>query len=208
MPNNLQALLVVFFLVPGFVAAEMHAQQLPLKERSLFDKFVLTVVASVFLHALWMPIWLKANDSFRWIPFPLRADVEVDEGQLWNIWQLAVTYLLPTSIAGAALGQWALPRIIRPRMPVWTVELFQRAREENIAITAYVVMSNGDIYVGVVKSIPHDYEILHGDSKDFSITNAIYLRHNADRLEQLDNQVVLLNTADVGAMHLVPTPLD
>jgi hypothetical protein len=66
-----------------------------------------------------------------------------------------------------------------------------------------VVMKNGDTYVGVVRSIPHDYDTLHGDAKDFSIIDAFYLPKDSAAIQQLHDQTVLLNTADVDAIHLV-----
>lgn len=69
----------------------------------------------------------------------------------------------------------------------------------------FVASDNGDIYVGIVKSIPHDYETLHGDDKDFSLAKVNYLRSDTGILESLEDQVVLLNTSDVAAIHIIET---
>jgi len=205
MPNSLEALLILFFVAPGFVASEAHAYQLPLKERTTFDKLVTTIIASLFVHFLVLPLWLLCNDKWSFWSFADAGNLEPNSKSAWLVWKLAITYLAPTMVTGYITGRWLIPRVMKPHLPVWSVEIFQEAKESDRAITAYVVMTNGDIYVGIVKSIPHDYDTLHGDDKDFSLTKASYLRKDADELEKLGEYTVLLNTSDVASMHIIAT---
>lgn len=201
MPNSLESLFILFFVAPGFVASEAHAYLLPLKERTTFDKLVTAVIASLLIHFLMLPIWLACNDKWQFWDYAAAAQLGRDAQSIWLIWKLAITYLAPAMGIGYITGRWLIPIVMKPHLPVWSVEIFQEAKRTNKAMTAYVIMTNGDIYVGIVKSIPHDYETLHGDDKDFSLANASYLPKESRTVEQLENQVVLLNTSDVAAQN-------
>jgi len=205
MPNSLEALLILFFVAPGFVASEAHAYQLPLKERGTFDKLVTTIIASLVVHLLAIPVWLYLNGKCDFLAFDDAIQLGPNAKSTWLIWKLAVTYLAPSMIGGYLTGRFLIPLVVKPHLPVWSVEIFQAAEKSDKAISAYVVMNNGDIYAGIVKSIPHDYETLHGDDKDFSLAKVTYLRSNTNTPENLENQVVLLNTSDVAAIHIVET---
>lgn len=50
MPTTLQGLLIVFFVLPGFLAVEVDARRRPAREHSAFDKTVLSVLYSAFVH--------------------------------------------------------------------------------------------------------------------------------------------------------------
>ena len=57
MPTNVQSLLVLLlFVLPGFVAVEVIARIQPSRERSTFDKTALSVLYSTIVHVLLVPI--------------------------------------------------------------------------------------------------------------------------------------------------------
>lgn len=175
----------------------------------------MTLLASTAIHAVTFPLVLALvvlisqsifGMQLRTItfsvthPLPLRS--------VWVATGIVVPYGIVTSLLGYVSGKLVAPRLFSPLLPVWTVEIFERSQKTGSAITAYVVLKNGDRYVGLLRSIPHDYETLQGATKDFTLVKASYLPAGAADLQNLQGQTVLLNSGSVEAIHIIETPVD
>ncbi len=68
MPKSFEALAIIFFVLPGIIAARVHAQQLPLKESSTFDKLGITVAVSTLIHAIMLPLWYRVASQGGIVP--------------------------------------------------------------------------------------------------------------------------------------------
>lgn len=224
MPTTLQGLLIILFVLPGFLAVEVDAHRRPARERSVFDKTVLSVLYSAFVHLPLLVCWSYA--ALTW----LDADFSiVTEG--WIMQQIRerplrvqgyiVAYFASTMAAGYLLGS-SLAKLTRHVAPVWARETYLRVLPKRWtdrmtewlrrpkftgAISVLVKMKSGDQDAGILRTAPGDYDELQQKDKYFSIVRAVYLPKDGV-LETLDDdQVVLLNMADIEALLIAVEPL-
>ncbi|HEX7378570.1 MAG TPA: DUF6338 family protein [Pirellulales bacterium] len=224
MPTTLQGLLIVFFVLPGFLAVEVDARRRPAREHSAFDKTVLSVLYSAFVH---LPLlfcwsfaavrWLGADFNIlteEWITQQIRARPLHLQGYIMAYFasSMATGWLLGSCLAGVTrhiAPVWARETYLRVLPKGWTDRVMERLRRPAFvaAISVLVKMKSGDQYAGILRTAPGDYDELQQKDKYFSIIQAVYLPKDGS-LEKLGgDQVVLLNMADVEALLVAVEPL-
>jgi len=202
MPGNLQALvLLLIFIVPGFVFVEVDTRRRPAQKLGTFDKTVLSILFSTILHAILVcPILLFLLA----VKFDVAQLFDKERLVEWCGKHVGLTYTYVflyflVSIAAAVLcgfkvgiitHRWTpvLSRIVRRDRPNWVL----------------VQMKNGDLFTGILGMIPADYDILQGPAKDFTITPPGHYRPKGRTWENLqDGELVLLNTSNVDAIRIL-----
>jgi len=202
MPGNAQGLLLLLvFIVPGFVFVEVDTRRRPAQKLAAFDKTVLSVLFSTVLHAilLWPVIfgfWLFGFELARLVDPKWLFD--------WVGHHVLLTYTalllyFSVCIAIAVLCGIGIGAVTRTWTPV-----FSKVVRRDTPNPVLVQMKNGDFYTGILGMIPADYEVLQGVAKDFTITPPGRYKPNGKRWQKLqDGEVVLLNTANVDAIRLM-----
>jgi len=224
-PTNLDGLLVLLlFVLPGFVAVEVNARFQPIRERSAFDKTALSVLFSTLVHLALVPIatyLVIANGALdprtvdaSWLSTQLRSNPVAAELCIGG-------YFLAATFVGGFLGYltWIL---VADVPPVWAAETYVRVQKRTFAtrvrerfqkpryragLSVYVIMKNGDRYVGLLKTLTGEFDELQRKDKFFSIQKAVYLGGTRPPFTLPVTQVVLLNTENVDAMWIAEEDL-
>lgn len=225
MPTNVQSLLVLLlFVLPGFVAVEVIARIQPSRERSTFDKTALSVLYSTIVHVVLVPIltciaiWCFGFEprtiDAEWLSERMREQLPLCEA-------VVVGYFVLATLCGVGLG-FAIAKTTGYIAPVWAQETYIRvqhrgrlrrlgdlltSRRYRAALAVFVIMKNGDRYVGLLKTLPGDFEDLQRKDKFFSIQRVTYAPNEGLVHKLEDGQVVLLNTDNVDAMWIGEEPL-
>lgn len=202
MPGNVQGLLLLLvFIVPGFVFVEVDTRRRPAQKLAAFDKTVISVLFSTIVHAvlLW-PIlfflWLLSVDLARLL------DPTWLFGCLASHVLLAYTGLLLYFLVCIAIAVFCGVKVgVVTR--TWT-PVFSRVIKRDKPNPVLIQMKNGDFYTGILGTIPADYDVLQGPAKDFTITPPGRYKPHEKRWQKLqDGEVVLLNTANVDAIRIM-----
>ena len=202
MPTNAQALLLVLlFIVPGFVLVEVDSRLRPSQKLAAFDKTVLSVLFSAILHAflLWLillGLWGFGVDLSGLLDADWAVDWLSKHVLLIYTWIL-IYFALSVAIAvrlgfkvSAVTGKWVpvLSRIVRSDKPN----------------PVLVQMKNGDFYTGILGVIPADYDVLQSSAKDFTIRPPGRYKPKGKRWQKLqDGETVLLNTTNIDAIRIM-----
>ena len=209
MPDSLQALIViVVFILPGFLAVRMDGFVRPIRQRNAFESTGWAVLYSTVVHmVLVIPtslvcIWIGGLDptveDFSW---EVWLDAQTSEHLLRTEFAIIV-YLATMGICGIALGQFVSTRT-RLNVPVWSKETLVRSQTEG-PLVCLAIMTNGDQYSGTLFQVPTDYEVLTRKDRDFSIRDAVYVPKDGE-MEALDDaEIVLLNSRDIASLHVAP----
>jgi hypothetical protein len=225
MPTNLQSLLVLLvFVLPGFVAVEIDARSRPARERSTFDKTALSVFYSTLVHLALVPLatflatWLWSFD-----PAVVDSNWATEQMQqhLWRSESLLLGYFATAMLSGALFG-YTLSKFKGQTPPVWAQETYVRVQRRGFAqairerlhrprytaaLSVLVLMKNGDQYAGLLKTLPGEFDELQRKDKFFSIQKVAYRPKDATPQTLQPGQVVLLNTDNVDAMWIGEEPL-
>src|SRR4030042_1894761 len=199
MPANLQVfVLLLLFIVPGFVFVEVDLRRRPAQQLGTFDKTVLSILFSTIVHSLVLwPIVLCS------------LGVEVDAGKVfdkgwlvdWTGKHLALTYTYVFfyflfCIVVAVLCGFKVGSVTRRWMPVLS-RIVRRDRDNWVLVQ----MKNGDFFTGALDMIPADYDILQGPAKDFTIVPPGRYKPKGQSWQDLQkHEVILLNTSNVDAI--------
>lgn len=179
MPGNAQGLLLLLvFIVPGFVFVEVDTRRRPAQKLAAFDKTVLSVLFSTVLHAtlLWPVLsclWLFGSDLARVVDPKWLID--------WGGRHVLLTYTgllfyFLACIAIAVCCGIGIGAVTRTWTPV-----FSKVVRRDTPNPVLVQMKNGDFYTGILGMIPADYDVLQGVAKDFTITSPGRYKPNGKR---------------------------
>ncbi len=224
MPTTIQGFLILLFVLPGFLAVELDAQIRPARERSLFDKTVLCVLFSSLVHVVLILAWTYVAEvrlgldlavvTEAWISQQFRDHPLRTEGFVCG-------YFASSMLAGWVVGG-GLSKLNRGIAPVWARETYLRVRRKgwldrfmvwrqrrkfNKAVSVLVKMKSGDQYAGILRSVPGEYSELQQKDKYFSIARAVFLPKEGVLQALEEQQVVLLNMADVESLFIGEEPL-
>ncbi len=204
MPVNFQALLLLLvFIVPGFVFVEVDTRRRPAQNLGTFDKTVLSVFFSTILHAVLAWLVLLALLTFGFDTARL-LDREWLAAQAET--HIVATYAFGScyfilSVGIATVCGFMVGRLTRRWTPVLSRVV---VREQNINNWVLVQMSNGDFFTGILGMIPADYDVLTGPAKDFTVIPPGRYKPAGQSWQALqDGEVVLLNTSNVDAMRII-----
>jgi len=202
MPDNLQALLlVVWFVIPGFVFVEVRAWSRPTRKLSTFDKTVLTILVSTVLHISLVFLVLLAL-HLRGFDLTLAFDqgYVVDHAKEHPLlaYAYAFAYFVATLVIACALG-WLVGKV------EWTVTpVFLRVIRRDKPNAVLVQMKNGDFYTGILELIPGDYDILQSPAKDFTLSPpGRYKPKDLDWQNLQAGETVVLNTTNIDALRII-----
>ena len=204
MPVNFQALLLLLvFIVPGFVFVEVDTRRRPAQKLGTFDKTVLSIFFSTILHAVLTWLILLALLTYGFDTAKL-----LDRGWLAGQAEthIVATYALGScyfilSVGIASVCGFMVGRLTHRWTPVLS-RVVKRDRDINNWVL--VQMSNGDFFTGILGMIPADYDVLTGPAKDFAVIPPGRYKAAGQPWQPLqDGEVVLLNTSNVDAIRII-----
>jgi len=202
MPVNLQAiLLILVFIVPGFVFVEVDARLRPAQKLGAFDRTVVSVLFSTILHGfvVWLicvVLWFISFDLAKLFDATWLAD--------WSRKHTLLVYtsLLSYFLLSMTIAIWCGARIgilTRGWMPV-----ILRVVEKDKINSVLVQMKNGDFFTGLLDKIPADYDVLQSPAKDFTIrAPGRYKPKGQPWQNREETEVILLNTSNVDAIRVM-----
>lgn len=202
MPGNLHAiLLIVFFVVPGFVFVEVDARLRPSQKFGAFERTVVSVLFSTIWHGivLWMlllGLLVFGCDVAK--VFDLKCVAQWSRDHVFFVCTCLLAYLLLSILVPGWCGS-KMGLVTRGWMPV-----VSRVVDQKRFNSVLVQMKNGDFFTGLLDKIPADYDVLQGPAKDFTITPPGRYKPKGQSWQKLeDNEVVLLNTSNVDAIRVI-----
>lgn len=202
MPSNLEAiLLILVFIVPGFVCVEVDARLRFGQKLAAFERTIVSILISAALHAVltWLTLFVL---------FLLRFNLAnlFDRNWLAN-WFVANPFLavnlglfyFAIAIVLAVFVGWKVGPVTKRWVPV-----ISRIVDENKRNSVLIQMKNGDFFTGLLDMIPADYEVLQSPAKDFTIIPPGRYKPKGQAWQNLeDKEVVLLNTSNVDAIRII-----
>jgi len=202
MPGNLQTLLLLLvFIIPGFVFVEVDTRRRPAQKLAAFDKTVLSVFFSTMLHAVLLcPILL----CLRLFNFNLANLFDAEWLLAWMTEHVLLMYVsvLLYFLVSIMIAVYCGFRVGAVTC-TWTPVLSRIVRRDE-ANGVLVQMKNGDIYTGILGMIPADYDVLQGLAKDFTITPPGRYKPKGQPWQNLQSgEIVLLNTSNVNAIRMM-----